>query len=123
VKFLIDNALPPQLATLLRKAGHDALLVRGYRMQAAPDHAILDRALNEDRVIVSADSDFAAILAIRNAARPSFVLFREPELVTAGHYADRLLGHLSGIEAELNKGSVVVFRSGRVRIRNLPFSD
>lgn len=83
MKFLIDNALPPRLAELLREAGHDAVHVRDYKMQAAQDYVILDRALQEDRVVVSADSDFAALLALRNAARPSLVLFREPELVTA----------------------------------------
>jgi predicted nuclease of predicted toxin-antitoxin system len=123
VKFLIDNALPPRLAELLREAGHDAVHVRDYKMQAAQNYIILDRALREDRVVVSADSDFAALLALRNAARPSLVLFREPELVTAAGYAGQLLEAMASLEPELNNGCVVVFRRGRLRVRNLPFSD
>ncbi|MGA2770842.1 MAG: DUF5615 family PIN-like protein, partial [Bryobacteraceae bacterium] len=61
LRFLIDNALPPRLADLLRAAGHDAVHVRVYGMRAAEDEKILARALDEDRIVVSADSDFGAI--------------------------------------------------------------
>jgi predicted nuclease of predicted toxin-antitoxin system len=42
-------------------------------MQAASDDAILAKALAEDRIVVSADTDFAAILAKQEASHPSFV--------------------------------------------------
>jgi predicted nuclease of predicted toxin-antitoxin system len=44
VKFLIDNALSPVLAEHLKTAGHDALHVRDYGLQAAGDDEIFDRA-------------------------------------------------------------------------------
>jgi len=59
-------------------AGYDAVHVGAYGMHAASDEEILARALQEDRVVVSADSDFGVILATQEASRPSFVLFREP---------------------------------------------
>jgi predicted nuclease of predicted toxin-antitoxin system len=60
LRFLIDNALPPRLADLLVAAGHDAVHVRTYGMHAARDEEILARALTEDRIVVSADTDFSA---------------------------------------------------------------
>lgn len=57
MKFLIDNALPHQVADLLGEAGHDAVHVRTYDMQTAKGHEILVRAFEEGRSVISADSD------------------------------------------------------------------
>ncbi|HKW98206.1 MAG TPA: DUF5615 family PIN-like protein [Bryobacteraceae bacterium] len=123
MKFLIDNALPPRLAVLLRASGHDATHVRELGLAHASDEVIFAKADEEDRILVSADSDFAALLALRSAHRPSFILFREPDLTRAESYFDRLLSSLAILEPDLHKGCVAVFRSGRTRVRTLPFSD
>lgn len=58
MKFLIDNALSPVLSEALRAAGYDSMHVRDYQMQAAADVDILARAIVEERIVVSADTDF-----------------------------------------------------------------
>jgi predicted nuclease of predicted toxin-antitoxin system len=72
-----------RLAEPLISAGHDAVHVRAYGMHGAPDEQIIGRAAEENRIVVSADSDFSAILAAQEAERPSLVLFREPDLTVA----------------------------------------
>ena len=123
MRFLIDNALPPRVAELLVSAGHDATHVRMYGMQAASDEAILTRAREENRIVVSADSDFGAILAAQESEQPSFILFREPNLLSASDYVDMLLPVLPMLEAELTTGCIAVFRRGLLRVRRLPISD
>jgi len=122
VRFLIDNALPPLLAELLVRAGHDSSHGTAYGIQAASDHVILARALAEDRIVVSADTDFGAILANQEANRPSFIPFRDPNLRVASDYAAVLLPALAVLEPELIGGCVAVFRNGRLRVRRLPLS-
>jgi len=120
MKWLIDNALSPVVADGLRSAGHDAAHVRDYGLEAADDSIILDRASLEDRVIVSADTDFGTLLAQRMQTKPSFVLFRGATPRRPDDQVVLLLANLPRIEEDLKTGAVVVFEPGRLRIRSLP---
>jgi hypothetical protein len=44
MRFLVDNALSPVLATLLTQAGHDALHVRTVELHRAEEILIFERA-------------------------------------------------------------------------------
>ena len=92
-------------------------------MHAASDEDILKRALREERVVVSADTDFGVILATQGASHPLFVLFRDPNLLLAQDYADMLIPAMSTLAPELTAGCVAVFRNGRLRVRKSPLSD
>ncbi len=120
MRFLVDNALSPVVAEVLVGAGHDALHVRDLGMQAATDEEIFEIAFSEGRTIVSADTDFGTILALRKTAEPSVLLFRRSFGRRPEEQARLLLRQLQHIADALERGSVVVIEEDRLRIRALP---
>ncbi len=120
MNFLVDNALSPILATFLQQAGHDAVHVRAVGLQRADDEVVFERAASEDRVLVSADTDFGTLLATRSARKPSVIQFRGRGSRQPDALARTIVSNLPQLSDALESGSIVTFEPSRVRVRSLP---
>jgi predicted nuclease of predicted toxin-antitoxin system len=120
VRFLIDNALSPEVAEHLRADGHDAIHVRDRGLVEAEDEVVLDLAVAEGRVIVTADTDFGGLLVLRQLRRPSTIQFRRGAPRRPAQQAAVLVANLPAIADDLTHGAIVTIRGDRLRVRRLP---
>lgn len=120
MKFLIDNNLSPLLADALKAAGHDAVHLRDLGMQAAADHVVLEQARADERILVSADTDFGGLLARSGASTPSVILIRRLTGRRAAEQAAIILANLDQVAEDLTAGAIVVLHQDSLRVRRLP---
>jgi predicted nuclease of predicted toxin-antitoxin system len=65
VKLLVDESLPHEPARILNETGHDAVLVTDLDLNGAADDDVLAAAAETGRIVVTADTDFGTLLALR----------------------------------------------------------
>jgi len=123
VKFLLDQNQPPVLARLLSGVGHDAIHVRDVGLSRSTDPEVLERAAAENRVLISADTDFGELLARSGQSAPSILLLRRQDQRPAAELFQLISINLAAVHDDLDNGAIVVFDDTRIRVRNLPIAD
>ena len=111
--------LSPALAAWLTSEGHDAVHAIQVGLERASDVQILERARQEQRLVVTADLDYPRLLALARADGPGLLLFRGGGF-NQREIQDRLLRALRKIPSEEIVKSVVVIERARIRLRRLP---
>ena len=120
MRLLVDANLSPKVAEGLRHAGFQAVHVADLGLLTATDDQIFDRAVEDALVVVTADSDFGMLLALRRATSPSVIHLRHvAELPPDAHLA-LLVANLPTIEEDLDRGVIASLSSSRLALRDLP---
>lgn len=117
MRLLTNENIPASVVVLLRSRGHDVLSVK-ESFRGSSDDAILARAQQDARVLVTQDKDFGELAFRRRAAaQRGVILFRlqgqDPDLDIARMVAV--------IECRADwDGCFAVATDDRLRIRQLP---
>jgi predicted nuclease of predicted toxin-antitoxin system len=120
MRLLLDANLSPTLVQRLRDAGYDVAHVGDLGLLHACDEEIFDHAATEDWVVLTADTDFTMLLALRSAGRPSVVLLRQVAELRPDSHFQLLVANLPAVAADLEAGAVVSLSPTRLSVRRLP---
>ena len=115
-RFKLDENLPRDARILLADAGHDAHSARDERLGGGPDARILEACLNEDRILVTLDLDFASIRAYPPSSHRGIWVLR-PVTQSIENILAVLRGALALLVKEPTDKRLWIVEPTRVRIR------
>ncbi|GAB4208413.1 MAG: DUF5615 family PIN-like protein [Coleofasciculaceae cyanobacterium] len=119
MKFLADMGVSMTVVQRLRESGYEAIHLREEGLQRLPDPDILEKARQEERIILTFDLDFSDLLAASADRLPSVIIFRLQN-TTPSFVSSRLLTVLVECTEELATGAIVTVQDSRYRVRRLP---
>ena len=120
MRLLLDANLSPSLIEGLVEAGFEALHVGDLDLLTASDAAIIEYARGNGLVLVTVDSDFAAMLAIAGSAKPSVVQLRDVGELAPPAHLGLLVANLGTVVGDLEAGAMVSLSPTRLAVRRLP---
>jgi predicted nuclease of predicted toxin-antitoxin system len=119
VRFLADMCVDVRIVKWLLQNGHDATHLRDQGLQSMPNGEIFEKAIREDRIIITFDLDFGEIAALTKSRRTSVILFRLKNTRTL-HVIERLSSVIEHFEEALKRGSIITVEETRCRVRHFP---
>lgn len=122
MRFLCDMGVSQRVVDWLRSNGHDATHLGDEGLQRLPDSGIFQKAVAEQRIVISFDLDFGEIVAACAGNLISVILFRLHNTRT-DHVTHRLATvHLQSAD-DLKAGCIIVIEEARHRVRKLPIGS
>ena len=119
IKLILDQGLPRSAARLLQERGFDVVHTGDCGMAHSSDKDILEFARQQDRVVVTLDSDFHTIMVLSSATCPSVIRIRI-EGLRAKEFASLLERVLNECQTDLMDGAIVSVTEKQIRLRKLP---
>ena len=116
MNFLVDRCAGRRLTEWLLSQGHNALDARNLGPDPG-DMALLERAVAEERILITMDKDFGEFIHLHGRRHTGLV--RLPEVRMAQRIAmvdDLIRNHRQALEQQ----AIITVQSGRIRISRHP---
>jgi len=117
MRFKVDENLPVEAAKVLRQAGYDATTVQEQQLSGSADSEIAEICRQEERVIMTLDTDFSDIRAYPPGNYAGLIVLRLKRQDKP--YVLRILRRLIPLfSKETLKKHLWIVEESRVRIRD-----
>ena len=117
MNFLADESCAGPVVRMLRQAGHDVVAISEVA-RGATDEQVLERALNEKRVLITEDRDFGELVYARGQSSAGVILLRFP--ARARHAKPATVAEAVAKLGSRLQDAFTVIEAGRVRISSRP---
>ncbi|MEO1389992.1 MAG: DUF5615 family PIN-like protein [Cyanobacteria bacterium J06634_6] len=119
MKFLADMGISPRTVEWLNIQGHNAKRLNEEGLEKLPDSSVMAKALAENRILLTMDLGFGALLAMSQQQFPSVIIFRLSN-ETSKIVNDRLFQVLESFKDDLESGVIISVGDDTIRVRQLP---
>ena len=115
-RFLVDESLPRAVGRRLVSDGHDVADVRDVGLRGRPDDEVFAHAIEENRILVSGDIDFANALRFPPGSHSGIFVLRLPTDWEPTSRADRAAAAIAEALTYAAIGALVIVTASRVRV-------
>jgi len=122
VKLLLDMNMAPEWVTYLTAEGFDAIHWGAVGAPDSKDAVLMSWAREHERIVVTHDLGFSALLALSRARGPSIVLMRTQDVLPAS-LGKLLVRILRTHRTVLMSGAILSVDETASRIRILPLGE
>ncbi len=119
MRILADVHISPRTVAFLCGLGHDVVRVSDLMPADSSDKSIVDRAAAEQRVVLTQDLDFSAIVALSGRTAPSVISLRLSSS-RVDHVNAVLEAVLPTVEEAATGGAILSVEDTKIRRRDLP---
>jgi len=114
LRFLCDANIGSTIVRAIAAKGYDVVTAIA---PGEPDQAVLERAVAEERILVTCDRDFGELIYLHGKAAPPAVIYIRFEPQTVEEIVPRLM---SVLEFDMLRGHMIVIDDHQTRRRPLP---
>jgi predicted nuclease of predicted toxin-antitoxin system len=107
------------IALWLKNQGYDAVHLNDENLFALQDKLIIEKAILEKRIILTADMDFGQLLALNKSQQASVIQFRTSDF-TPANIQNKLELLLDKFSNQLDGDFIITIEDNRIRFRKLP---
>lgn len=119
MRLLLDQGLPRSTVLELHKFNIDSVHVGDIGMATSTDADIINKALDDGRIVVTFDSDFHTILAANESLKPSVIRIRI-EGLKSKDLSNIIQNVLLSASEEIKNGAAISVNDNGIRIHRLP---
>lgn len=120
MRFLLDMGIAQSVSLWLKSLGHDAVHLNDEGLYKLPDNFILEKAIKENRIILTTDMDFGQLLAFNKSIQASVIQFRTSTFAPSDIRSKLDLFFEEFSDHPPRDYFIITFEDTRIRYRKLP---